>query len=293
MTQQVQSLAELRAAWKQNNTQTESRPNNYYPFYRLAFDEKATIRFLPDGNTSNPLGFLVEKLTHELVIGGEKKIIPCPKMFGKDKECPICKHSAALYKAEDKVNGKKFYRSKQHIAQALVIEDPLPYKAEETPAIGTIKLINVGFSIYNIIDEAINDEEDGVEDIPWLFNNGTDFIIKKTKKGEHANYESSKFAKRPRPLSEDELATVEGNLLDLSTLLPKEPELAYLEKMLASAIAGELIETDDAPVTKTSTVTQTAAEPKSTTSVSSPAMDEDEDDADEILRQLRDRHNTK
>ena len=67
--------------------------------------EQAIIRFLPDKNQDNPLGFLVEKLSHALTINGERKTVPCLRMYGED--CPICAVSSAYYKDEDKENGKK------------------------------------------------------------------------------------------------------------------------------------------------------------------------------------------
>ena len=61
---------------------------------------------------------------HNLEINGDRKSVPCLSMYGED--CPICAVSSAYYKAEDKENGKKYWKKKQHIAQALIVEDPLP-----------------------------------------------------------------------------------------------------------------------------------------------------------------------
>lgn len=282
---QKKTMAELRASFKQATT-PESRPSNYYPFYNIAFDEKAVVRFLPDANPNNSLGFLVEKLTHDLEIAGEKKTVPCLKMYGK--ECPICKHSAALYKADDKVNGKKFYRSKQHIGQALIVEDPIKYKEGETSAVGTVKLINVGFKLFNKINEAIDEE---LDEIPWDYEVGTDFNIKKTKQGEFANYESSKFAKRPRALTEDELAAIEGNTHDLSTFLPKEPSLEDVQKLLDAAINGGIPddndEEDDDDDVKKSTPVDSAQKSKPAIDTSSNESSEELEEADQILESIR------
>lgn len=224
-------LASFKAALKKNTSSGESLPSNYYPFHKIEFDEKCTVRFLPDKNDDNELGFLIEKFSHELNVNGQRRTVPCLKMYGH-KECPICKKSAEIYKLEGEksVTGKRLYRRKQHIGQALIVEDPLAYKEDQTPALGTVKLLNIGFTIYEKINSAFNDDE--LEDVPWDSENGTDFVIKRTKKGEYANYENSKFKGRPRALTEAELAVAEAGMIDLSTLIPQEPTEQYLLEML-------------------------------------------------------------
>lgn len=264
------SLKDLKSAFKTSNESSNSaRSSNYYPFYRMDFDEKAVVRFLPDLNEENPLGFLVEKLTHTLTINGERKTVPCLKNYGEN-DCPICKASAQFYKDEgdNTKDGKRLYRKKQHLAQVLVVEDPLPYKEGEETAQGKVKLINISYSIYNQIKEAF--DEDELEEIPWDYEAGTDFMIKKTKKGNYANYDGSRFNKRERPLSEDELAAIEGNLIDLSTLLPKKPTVEELQKLLDADLNGEVLDEGE---------DESSQSGSKTTSKSSKRDDDDEDDA--------------
>ena len=52
------SLADIQNAFK-TPERTSGRPNNYYPFYRMPMDAQAVVRFVPDTNEENPLGFLV------------------------------------------------------------------------------------------------------------------------------------------------------------------------------------------------------------------------------------------
>jgi hypothetical protein len=233
------SLADLKSAWKKNAT-TDSLPNNYYAFYNIDDDAKAVIRFLPDLNDENPLGFMVEKLTHTLKINGKNKTVQCLKQFGK--ECPICKKSAELYKEEgkDTVVGKRIYRRKQYLAQALVVQDPLKYSDDQPKALGTVKLVNLGFSLVQKINAAFDDDD--LDDVPWDYDNGTDFVIKKTKKGEYANYDLSKFANKPRSLTEEERETALAGLIDLATLIPKEPTEEELLKLLDADLNGTPIE---------------------------------------------------
>lgn len=230
------SIDQLRNAFKKQDT-NESRPNNYYPFWNMKVGEQATIRFLPDANSENPLGFMVEKLMHTLVINGENKTIPCLKMYGED-DCPICKVSSAYYKAEDKVLGKKYWRKKQHLVQALVVEDPLPDDSETGESHeGKVRVIALGFQLYNIIKESFESGE--LEEIPYAYKNGCNFVIKKTKQGEYDTYAvGSKFARKTSSLDEDEIAAIEEELLDLETLLPAHPTYEKVESMLEADITG-------------------------------------------------------
>jgi hypothetical protein len=273
------SLKDLKNAFKTGTTEGgDSRPNNYYPFYNMDFDEKAVVRFLPDLNEENPLCFLVEKLTHTLMINGERKTVPCLKNYEGESECPICTRSAQFYKDEgkDTKDGKRLYRRKQHLGQVLIVEDPLSYKEGEEPALGKVKLVNISYSVYNKIKEAF--DEDELEEVPWDYEEGTDFMIKKTKKGEYANYDASKFLKRERALSEEELAAIEGNLTDLQSLLPKKPDSAFLQKMLDADLNGEVLDESDMKSNSKSDEDEDDS-PKKSKKAKKSKSDEDEDDS--------------
>lgn len=228
-------------------TKNAGGQNNYYPFYKIPADSQATVRFLADKNEDNPLGFLVEKVYHELTVNGEKKIIPCLHSYGED--CPICKVSKEYYDAGDKVNGKKFYRKKGYVAQALIVEDPITDSGHESAA-GQVKLMSVGYSLFNIIRDAFESNE--LDDAPYEFVGGTNFLIKRTMKGDFANYDLSKFARRSSDLNEEQVDYVKSQMIDLSTLLPKKPELEKVETLLESALTGKRFndgEEDDADTT--------------------------------------------
>ena len=239
MATQKRTLAELKAAHcgTTTNNQPQQFTNNYYPFWNMEIGQRAVIRFLPDLNQNNARGFSVERVYHELTINGQKKKIPCLAAFGE--ECPICKISQAYYKAKDELNGKKYYKKRQYLCQALIIEDPLPANAEtgETYA-GKVGMIALGFQIYTIIKEAFASDE--LEGIPYDFEEGYDFIIKKTEQGKYGTYAvGTKFMNKQRPLTAAELAIVEENMIDLSTLLPKSIGLVKVQAMLDAEMNGE------------------------------------------------------
>jgi hypothetical protein len=245
-TNQNMTAAERMAALKQaysdepQQNQNQNFPNNYYPFWSMSVGQKAVIRFLPDLNENNPRGFLVEKVYHTLVINGQQRKIPCLSMYGE--ECPICKISQAYYKMKDEINGKKYWKKKQYIGQALVIEDPLPSNLETNESHqGKVKLLALGYQIVNIIKEAFASDE--LESIPYDFAEGYDFIIKKSAQGgktEYATYAvGTKFANKPRSLTEAELAVVEEGMIDLSSILPKNPGSVKVQAMLDAEMNGE------------------------------------------------------
>lgn len=294
----ISTLDQLKAAFGKNdkNEGGGSRPNNYYPFWNMPENSQAVIRFLPDKNEENPLGFLVEKRMHTLTINGENKSVPCMTMYGED--CPICKVSGDFYKQEDKVQGKKFWRKKQHIAQAIIVDDPLPPDAEtgETHE-GKVRFIALGYQLFNIIKDAFESGE--LDEIPYAYEGGTDFIIKKSKQGEYSTYAlGSKFARKSRDLSDDEIAMAQEHMVDLSTLLPQMPEESKIHAMLEAALnGGEYRESDnDEPETLT---LKTKASSKPSTPAPAAKSEESSDDsdgdveADKILAAIRSRRANK
>jgi hypothetical protein len=235
------SLAALKGAFAQEEKK-EGGGNfgNYYNFWDMPVGTRAVVRFLPDLNENNARGFLVEKVTHNLTVNGQKRTVPCLSMY--DEECPVCKVSQDYYKAKDEVNGKKYWKKRQYIAQALIVEDPLP-KNDDTGenAEGKVKAISLGFQIYNIIKEAFGSDE--LEAVPYDFSEGYDFIIKKTEQGQYASYAvGTKFANKQRALTDIELEAVEAGMVDLSTLLPANPGEEFIRTRLNADLNGEELE---------------------------------------------------
>lgn len=247
-------MAALQAKFRKLNEEGErtNRPNNYYPFWNIKEGEEAIVRFLPDVNEENPMGFIVEKRMHTLEINGENKSVPCLTMYGE--ECPICKVSGAFYKEGDKASGKKYWRKKQHIAQALIIKDPLPPEEGQTESQyeGTVRLLTLGYQIFEVVKSSFESGE--LDEVPFAFIDGTNFHIKKTKQGEYSTYAiGSKFARKSSDLEPEEVAFCKEHMVDLSTLLPLHPGIEKVESMLQAALTGaaydeEANEEEQAPV---------------------------------------------
>jgi hypothetical protein len=304
-------LEAIRAAFKNNSSTTDDgdrRPNNYYPFWNIETDTSVTVRFLPDLNEDNPMQFVVEKAMHTLVINGENKSVPCMKMYGHD--CPICKVSSQFYKEEGKgsINGKKYWRKKQHLAQALIIEDSIPAKADSTEKYeGTVRYLNIGWQLFGVIDQAFKSGD--LDEVPYDYDDGCNFIITKTDQGGYASYAlGSRFARKTTALTPDQLAMVEDSLVDLSTLLPPEPDMAMIESMLAAALSGggydeASDEAGSAPapkVKRAAPVEETDDEEEQAEVVKKPKAkpapvesSDDDDEADAILAAIQKRRSSK
>lgn len=293
------TLDALKAQFKKPDTNSEGGEglrNNYYPFWNMKLGEQSTVRFLPDANSDNPMGFLVEKQMHTLTINGEKKSVPCLKMYEED--CPICKVSAAYYKAEDKENGKKYWKKRQYIGQILVMEDPLPADREtgETHE-GKVRFVALGSQIYDLIKAAFEDGD--LEDIPFDYELGTNFIIKKKEQGEYASYATSKFAKHSSSLDDETITNVKAQLADLSTLLPKNPGAEKVEAMLEASMTGSEYKTSDRKATKEAENDDGPATKPAPSKVAKPAPvedtggDDDDEDAERILEEIRKRRANK
>lgn len=288
----IQTIEDLQAAFNANESKTESYPNNYYRFWDMKEGEHAVVRFLPDGNKENPKGFFVEKHMHNLIINGEKKNVVCPKTFDAANECPICKVSSAFYNKGDKVQGKAFWRKKQYLTQAIIIKDPLPVDTETGESNeGKVRCLALGWQLYNIIKDATMSGE--LDTVPYLFENGVDFIIKKSKQGDYSTYAlGSKFMRQNRDLTEEEIALATSQMIDLATLLPREPSVEALQEDLQAALNGGTSDMDSmAPAASydDSGTTETAA---ATTSAGYSEETDDGaggDEADAILAEIRNR----
>lgn len=296
----TKTLAELQNAFKTPERNSGSRgPSNYYPFHLMDFDEQCIVRFLPDKNTENPMGFLVEKVVHNLTINGNRRKVPCLSMYEDD--CPICAVSQQFYKSGDEVQGKKYWKKREHIGQVLVISDPLdPDRETKETHEGKVRYINLGYQLFGIIKSAF--ESGDLDGIPYDFENGYNFIIKKQKQGEFATYAlGSNFARKATSLDDETIAYVQEEMVDLSTLLPENPGFEKAESLLNAALTGT-----DVPETNTSSSRDDDDVPATPAKATKPAAakaevvdDSDDDDdgttasADDVLAKIRARRQNK
>lgn len=250
------SLAEIRAKLKEQeankggNNNSAPRDNAIYPFWNIKEGESTTLRFLPDGNTDNTF-FWAERLMIKLPFAGIKGetdsrpcivSVPCMEMYGKS--CPILSEVRGWFKdpsLEDM--GRKYWKKRSYIFQGFVTDNPL--SDDETPE-NPIRRFIIGPQIFQIIKQALMDPD--MEDLPTDYTAGVDFRLNKTSKGGYADYSTSNWARRERPLSDEEMKAVEEHgLFDLSEFLPKEPDetaIQVIKEMFEASVDGEAYDPD-------------------------------------------------
>jgi hypothetical protein len=250
------SLAEIRAKLKEQenrssgNSNGPSGPNPIYPFWNMKEGESATLRFLPDGNPDNTF-FWKERLVIKLPFAGVKGEtdsrpvqvqVPCMEMYGES--CPILSEVRGWFKdpsLEDM--GRKYWKKRSYIFQGFVTDNPLSDdEAPENP----IRRFIIGPQIFQIIKQALMDPD--MEELPTDYTAGVDFRLNKTSKGGYADYSTSNWARRERPLGDAEMNAVNTHgLFNLDDFLPKKPtdvELKVMQEMFEASVDGEAYDAD-------------------------------------------------
>ena len=195
------SLADLASAFASKNT-SDGGGNQawklFFNFWKMDVDSVSTVRFLPDADEENPMGFLVENLAHELVINGKREKVACLKMYGED--CPCCALSQKYYdeKSPDHNEklGKKYYRKKSYVSQVLVIDTTIEHDQAQL-----VKLMEFGPKIFKQIQASFSSGD--LEEAPYELKGGYNFRIKKTKSGEYADYGTSSFSPKQSDVADD------------------------------------------------------------------------------------------
>ena len=244
------SLAEIRAKLKEqeagnNNNRSSGGDNGIYPFWNMKAGENSVLRFLPDGDGDNTF-FWKERLVIKLPFAGIKGEtdsrpvqvqIPCMEMYGET--CNILNEVRGWFKdpsLEDM--GRKYWKKRSYIFQGFVTDNPL--SDDQTPE-NPIRRFIIGPQIFQIIKQALMDPD--MEELPTDYTAGVDFRLNKTSKGGYADYSTSNWARRDRPLGDTEMNAVNTHgLFNLSDFLPKKPgdvELKVMQEMFEASVDGE------------------------------------------------------
>ncbi len=320
------TLAEIRAKLKEQETRTTGSStggdNAIYPFWNLKEGETATVRFLPDGDDSNTF-FWQERLMIKLPFAGIKGEtdsrpvqvqVPCMEMYGET--CPVLSEVRGWFKDKNLEDmGRKYWKKRSYVFQGFVTDNPL--KEDSTPT-NPIRRFIIGPQIFQIIKGALMDPD--MNELPTDYTAGVDFRIAKTSKGGYADYSTSNWARRERPLDESEYKAIEDSgLFNLSDYLPKKPsevEVGVIKKMFEASVDGEAYDmeqfgqyfrpagvsartgdpvkastpTPSAPAAETAPAVEKTAEPvapaPTTESTTAPA---DNNKAEDILAMIRNR----
>lgn len=244
------SLAEIRAriAAQENKSQkgsTGPSDNAIYPHWNMDEGTIATIRFLPDANSSNTF-FWVERQIIKLAFNGVKGDsnvkqvqvqVPCMEMYGDS--CPILAEVRPWYKDETlKEMANKYWKKRSYLFQGFVRQNPLG--DDKTPT-NPIRRLVISPQIFTIIKSSLMDPE--MEELPTDYVHGLDFNIKKTSKGGYADYSTSNWARKESALTEAEQNAIETHgLFNLADFLPKKPneaELRIIKEMFEASVDGQ------------------------------------------------------
>ena len=250
------SLAEIRAKLKEQenrtsgNSNTGGGDNGIYPFWNMKEGDTSTLRFLPDGDADNTF-FWKERLVIKLPFAGVKGEtdsrpvqvqIPCMEMYGET--CNILNEVRGWFKdptLEDM--GRKYWKKRSYIFQGFVVDNPL---SDDTTPENPIRRFIIGPQIFQIIKQALMDPD--MEELPTDYTAGVDFRLNKTSKGGYADYSTSNWARRERPLNDAEMQAVNTHgLFNLSDFLPKKPtdvEIKVMQEMFEASVDGEAFDMD-------------------------------------------------
>jgi hypothetical protein len=225
--------------------------NAIYPFWNNPEGSSATMRFLPDGDETNDF-FWLERLIIKLPFPGVKGDaagkpvevqVPCTDMW-KANSCPITAEIRPWWKDKSLEDmARKYYKKKSYLFQGFVNSNP--NKDDQEPE-NPIRRFIINPSVFDVVKSILMDQD--LENSPTDFNNGRDFYLLKTTKGGYANYASSKWAMKERPLADNETNAInQHGLWNLSSFLPKKPDDAHLNAimgMFQASVDEELYDTD-------------------------------------------------
>jgi hypothetical protein len=196
--------------------------------------------------------------------------------------CPILSEVRAWFKdpaLEDM--GRKYWKKRSYIFQGFVVEDGLSEK--ETPA-NPIRRFIIGPQIFTSIRAALVDPE--LEDLPTDYVHGIDYRMKKGSKGGYADYSTSSWGRRERPLNDAEQEAIKTHgLFNLSDFLPKKPtdiELKVMKEMFEASVDGEPYDMERwGQYFKPAGMSQNTGDPNKSTPKAAPTPQASHDDEDD------------
>ena len=244
------SLAEIRAKLKEQESNTGGQrsgggDNAIYPFWNMQEGSSATLRFLPDSNADNTFFWterLMIKLPFPSIKGepGSKPVqvqVPCMEMYGET--CTILNEVRGWFKDSSLEDmGRKYWKKRSYVFQGFVTDNPL---ADDQSPENPVRRFIIGPQIFQIIKQALMDPD--MEELPTDYTAGVDFRLNKTSKGGYADYSTSTWARRERPLDDTEMNAVNTHgLFNLSDFLPKKPDETaqkVMQEMFEASVDGE------------------------------------------------------
>jgi hypothetical protein len=240
------NMKAMREQLKQESQKKNTQQNDGagFPFWNLENDTIATVRFLPDGDASNLFFWRERKMINlefDGIVGQTntnaiKVQVPSVEMWGET--CPILTEARRFYKEGKEELGQKYWAKRSYVFQGFVRNNPL---TEENLPENPIRRFTINPSLYKIIYSYLMDDDN--EYSPTDYDNGCDFRIHKTQKGQYASYETSSFSRKDSPLSDMEREAIEKyGLFNLMDFLPKKPDaeaIRVIQEMFEASLDGD------------------------------------------------------
>ena len=256
MASPLDKLKAAREALQAQKTVSTSGPSELFPHWKLDFGQSASVRFLPDGDETN-LFFWKKKMmwnwTFPMEGGGEKRVVmPCKKMFDAKATCEAYNLLSEMFDTAKKTDDEdlrkaasKYWVDTSFIYHGFVRSSD--FIEEEKPDSLIRKFDIIKKTHYDQIESRVMDNNPDTALTAWPveFDEGLNFIFKKTKNGEYASYANSMFSNNPTPLSDEEVQAIEdvGGVPPLTKYLPDVPtEEQYVlqVEMLQAALDGQV-----------------------------------------------------
>lgn len=251
------TLSEIRqrlaaAETKKSGTFPQGDGGSLYKHWEADEGTTATIRFVPDKDTSNPY-FWREKNVIRLPFSGVKGDpsarqvevnVPCIEMFGPEYHCPILAEVRPWYKDPSLTEqANKYWKKRSYMMAGFVRANPI---AEDKTPENPLRRFTISPQIFGIIKASLMDPE--MEELPTDYLRGLDLNIKKTSKGKYADYGTSTWARKESALTEAEQEAIAThglfNLMDFIPKMPSDAALKAMVEMFHASVDGESYDTD-------------------------------------------------
>jgi len=219
------SSAKLREKLLKDDEEKKSKKGGgdkrFLNYFDLKENGKMTIRLLPDAGDTGEYWSEYEIHGGGLKLRGLDNINCSYSSSGED--CPVCQHSWGYHNDGNKEEAKRWRSNSKHLAQCIVMDSPI--EVNETDDGNPIKLINLPYAVYEILKEAVIEQQ--VDEIM-----DTDFIIKRTiGSNGYPAYDKSYFARKEEPLSDEIFEAFDSGELVLFDLFAESPDVTTTEDM--------------------------------------------------------------
>lgn len=244
MTVTMDEIREEMSRDKRSSTASLNRV--YVPFYQLPTGASLSFRFVEDVDSSTLPWVEVDEilLTFPGIINSDRNTdnevgVRVPSLTTWGEVDPI--QRTLDWKSTDPVEmarRKALYRKRSYLWSGFLVSAPITERdVPENP----IRLLKLGKQVQDCVQQGLMAAE--FENAPWDTEHGRDFRLAKTQQGQYANYSSSSFSYRERPLSEKERqAIAKFGLWDLSAVAGAKPDAetqALIWTMYEASQAGE------------------------------------------------------